>query len=887
MLKRIHPLGRLHFAERSFCSNRDQDLLPQGSRVRHSATVRRRPNLEQLEFRALLSEGLSPIASLQPSDGERLTQSPQDLVITFNNVNVPALMGNFDVQIEELNSDGTKTPLWDLGDAPPELSDATGTELIIPMQKFNYGDYQYDNVTLPAGQYEIDLVGGTSISYAASGAFGSGPLLWDPNQDQPIGTFTILGQGAMISPSDSSLIPGQTTWGWIDPSNLIAAVDLYKFTLPAGDLWQVGLAISANSIGSSLLTDLSLFGADGTLIASRNSGTGIPGNPDDPYLFAGLEPGTYYVGISGASNVPYSPGGYDPVLGTPGLNGITQAGGLFALNLIESPHTQTTRLLSSTLDYSASDQNSPTGITLTFSGPIDLSNLFVPDVQESALEVLDSRGQAWPLTAESYEVSDASLELIFDRPLPPGSYTLVSPAAQGLVDLAEQPVLPANACSSVLASWNVSQRAQPPAPSNLGVLWPLSSNQTGSTGMGSFQETTDLAVGQSITFSFDVIVPGYHKLQTQITAGDIAVEITENNSTTILYASTDQALNSYLLRLDDGTYSLRFIDAGSQTATFDWLFTIEALDWEKVLNNGVSQTSALSLSLFSTALDGAGASGGSNSASGASTNAAFSTSGSASNFAASMGPIPTTLMVTLNTGLIGPPVLSSQSLPAVGPMVDGGSTALANSGNSLDPSISYESSLDLNTWLEDQQPLVNPGQVAVQAIVNGPVLAATSAASLTHSGAETDRSAADERVLNQVEWLFRLGARVQGWLGTRTNGASDQPVASGMQPVERLVHSERALSPGIDNPVKKRTRERATAQVDLGAVTCAILVGAAACKLRRPVLRWWRRHNPILVSLTEKSARLLHRGPHVATTRSHARTRCHKHRALRVEMREK
>lgn len=763
------------------------------------------------------------------------------------------------------------------------LSDATGTELIVPMQKFNYGDYEYDNVTLPAGQYEIDLVGGTSISYAASGAYGPGPLLWDPNQDQPIGTFTILGQGATISPLDSSLIPGQTTWGWIDPSNSTAAVDLYKFTLPAGNLWQVGLAISANSIGSSLLTDLSLFEADGTLIASRNSGTGIPANPNDPYLFAGLEPGTYYVGISGASDVPYSPGGYDPVLGTPGLNGITQSGGLFALNLVESPHTQTTRLLSSTLDYSASGQDSPTGITLTFSGPIDLSNLFVPDIQESALELVDSRGQTWPLTAESYEVSDASLKLIFDRPLPPGSYTLVSPATHGLVDLAEQPVLPTNGSSSVLASWNVSPSAQPPAPNNLGVLWPLSSNQTGSTGMGSFQETTDLAAGQSIVFSFDVIVPGYHKLQTEITAGDIAVEITENNSTTILYASTDQALNSDLLRLDDGTYSLRFINAGSQTALFNWLFTIEALDWEKVLNNGVSQTSALSLSLFSTALDGAGASGGSNSANSAGTNAAFSTSVSASNFAGSMGPIPSTLMVTLNTGLIGQPVLSSQSLPAIGPIVDGGSTALANSANSLDPSISYETTLDLNTWLEDQQPPVNPGQVAAQAIVKGPMLAATSAASQTHSGPETDRSAADERVLSQVEWLFRLGARVQGWLGTSAKGANDQPDASGTQSVDNLVHSGRALSPGIENPVKKRTRERATAQVDLGAVTCAILVGAAACKLRRPVLRWWRECNPMLASSSKKPARLLHRGPHLAATRSHARTRCHKPRALRVE----
>ena len=165
-------------------------------------------------------------------------------------------------------------------------------------------------------------------------------------------------------------------------------------------------------------------------------------------------------------------------------------------------------------------------------------------------------------------------------------------------------------------------------------------------------------------------------------------------------------------------------------------------------------------------------------------------------------------MVTLNTGLIGPPVLSSQSLPAVGPMVDGGSTALANSGNSLDSSISYESTLDLNNWLKDHPPPVNPVQAIVQAPVAEPLLAATAAASLTQSGPEIDHSIADERVLGQVEWLFRLGTSVQGWLGTASNRANNRPDTSSTQPVDNLVPSGLALSPGIENPVNKSTNER-------------------------------------------------------------------------------
>ena len=43
-------------------------------------------------------------------------------------------MGSLDVQLEELNRDGTKTPIWNFKDAPIEDFDATGTELIVPMQ---------------------------------------------------------------------------------------------------------------------------------------------------------------------------------------------------------------------------------------------------------------------------------------------------------------------------------------------------------------------------------------------------------------------------------------------------------------------------------------------------------------------------------------------------------------------------------------------------------------------------------------------------------------------------------------------------------------------------------------------------------------------------------
>ena len=878
MLKRLYPAARFQTASSGGRCDRDCRWFDEIHRSRPAAAARNRPNLERLEPPHLLSATPSPIASLAPYNGERLAQSPQDLVVTFNGVNVPALMGNFDVQIEELNKNGTKTPLWNLFDAPPEFSDITGTELIVPLQKFDFNDYSYDNVSLPAGQYEIDLVGNTSISYAASGADGPGPVLWDASQDHAIGTFTILGQGAVISPSDASLVPGQTTWGWLDPSNPTAAVDLYKFTLPAGKLWQVGLGVSANGIGSQLLTDLSLFGPDGTLIANSNAGAGIPGNPNDPYLFTGLGGGTYYVGVSGASNVPYTQGGYDPVLGIPGINGIGQGGGLFALNLVVSPHQQATRLENFSLDYAASDTNSPTGVTLNFSGPINLSNLFIPDSQETALEVIDSRGGVWPVTALSYEVTGASLQITFDRPLPTGNYTLLSTPGDGLVDLAGQPVLPAEGSSSVLAAWSVSPQTQPTATNDLGVLWPFSSNQNGSAEPGSLQASSELAPGQGIDYRFTVVVPGYHKLTTEALGGDIAVAITENGVTTILDTGNSKALNDYVMQLNDGVYTFRFVNVGPQSAALHWQFKIEILDWEKVLNNGVSQTSALSVSLFAAPTDDSGGGSGSNSAGSSVSIVSFSGSAPAANFAGSLGPIPNSLMVTLNTGLIGTPTVAGQSAGAVGPMVDGGSTAVANSGNGLDPAVRYESAIDWNDWLEDAAPPAELAGAGPQPALADSAVVMASVGNLAGLESRADSARADERALGQADWLLRLGARVQGWLGAAARAGNDQSAMAG--PANQLAHNAPAFMEGAAKAGDRNRRDRSAAQADLGAVTCAILVGTAVCRLRRPMLKWWKAHPRMIAAPRDKSPKPLHRGPHASLTRSHARTRSHRPKAL-------
>ena len=588
-------------------------------------------------------------------------------------------------------------------------------------------------------------MGGTGISEVASGAFGPGPQLWDPNQNFTISDFTVLGQGATLGSATQLGTIGpnvQTVLGTLNPDHSQSAVDLYQFTLPQGHFWQVGLSVSAASIGSPLLPALSLLDASGNVIATRNSGQGLPSDPNDPYLFEGLKAGTYYVAVSDAGNLPYgSPdlptgsSGFDVVYGTPGTGGLRQSGGPFPfqLGVVADPHDQPTQLTSLTVDRADAAESSPTGLTLTFSGPIDLSKLFEPDAQETALEVVDSSGQIWPITGESYQVTDARLTLIFDQPLPAGVYTLISPAHGGLNDLAGTPVVAPGEPAGVLGSWTVG----PPVaqnPNDLGVIWPSTANVTWPTSAGAFRRTTELAPGQEESYRWVVTVPGFYKLQTELGSGQLSIFNLGNGQTSVLAVDNGQQLSNYIFKLNAGVYSLRFQNVGSQPLQVNWLLKIASLDWEKILDNGVGQTSVLSLSLFSQAPadSGSGSLTDSQAAFGSQAVSVFAGSGSS-------GPITASLFVTMNTSLIGQPTAWSENVAVVGPTVEAGSIAVADSANGLGQASGYTLMLETSRLHSDADrlgeteranadPLANPANRLVTAVAPPSLDPTTSAA---------------------------------------------------------------------------------------------------------------------------------------------------------------
>ena len=111
------------------------------------------------------------------------------------------------------------------------------------------------------------------------------------------------------------------------------------------------------------------------------------------------------------------------------------------------------------------------------------------------------------------------------------------------------------------------------------------------------------------------------------------------------------------MTLSAGVYELRFTNVGSQCAEVEWLLKIESLDWEKIFNNGVSQSSALSLMTFSSpqAASLPGAECGLLSVPPVANGADFGNS---------IGPMPSSLLITLTTSLAGQPSWDAQPYAA-------------------------------------------------------------------------------------------------------------------------------------------------------------------------------------------------------------------------------
>ncbi len=260
--------------------------------------------------------------------------------------------------------------------------------------------------------------------------------------------------------------------------------------------------------GSALDSALALFDDQGRPIATDEFGR--LDAPYDPYLFAGLRQGTYYVGVSGTGNLPGEPGGYDLTTRSAGSVPQAQAGGHFTLHVVADPADSPTQLLSFAVDQADPRDPQPTGLTLGFSGTI---NVVGPASGiNDAIEVVDQAGHTWPVAFANYNESEARISYLFRQPLPEGVYTVRLPAQGGLVDLAGlSPVAPGEP-DGVLGTFTVGPSPARSDPTDLGALLP-------DAALAGVPISVALVPGASASYRVVLTFPSIYKFQGQYSGG--------------------------------------------------------------------------------------------------------------------------------------------------------------------------------------------------------------------------------------------------------------------------------------------------------------------------------------------------------------------------------
>jgi hypothetical protein len=357
-----------------------------------------------------------------------------------------------------------------------------------------------------------------------------------------------------------------------------------------------------------------------------------------------------------------------------------------------------------------------------------------------------------------------------------------------------------------------------------------------------------------------VLIQGEYKLNTSFTLGSAAITRIGPGGLNVVDPASSGASQTYIELLKEGVYYFEFSAVGSQSVQGSWTFCPAASgfdtqiqDW--LVSNGVGQSPALALRLIdatpsSSTLgsppstgpmlfgDVAPVSSPTNPQSGTAI-VSVPTSGAIGGAVAATGltPIPATLLVTVNTGLLGSPTVQNEQVGVVEPVVAGGSVALAANLSGLLPGITYPSA----GWL-DQRAVkqTDPGPVAENSSATDTELAEAGIASSANPGVMlASASSADAQALTKADRITELASRLGRWFGLKT-GEEGATVGGDLAEPDLLARSE--TEAGRDPPDgSAETSTERTTEADLGMPTGLIVAAAAAYRLRQLAGRWWRR----------------------------------------------
>jgi hypothetical protein len=507
-----------------------------------------------------------PIVSIEPPTGSILVRAPSELIVHFDRrINPPSDANDF--RLDRFTADGTWSSLSSQGNSLAETLDGQFRSMDLTI-----------STPLPPGRYRLVLLAGATLSGLDGTPASAGA-------DRTVDDFTIAGSG--LDKATDIVLPSSTvvdSAGALDLTANPNAVDLYRVVLPAGHFWRLGVQVDSMGMGSPLRAALAVFDSNGHLIEASKAGR--PATPSDPYLYVGLAPGVYYVGISGAGNVPGAKGGYDPAMGSSGSAPAGSASGVYRLDMVADIADAPTPVRSFALDFADPTANIPTGLTLRFNGAVDERAMvgYAGDL----ISVVDASGRTWGVMAVGYDEAKAEVAFLFERPLPPGHYQVL---VGGLVDLTGRPPVAVGLPPGVLGSFDVTPAAKSADPNGLGPILPDVAGE-------GFGAALSIGAGQAVTTRMVLPLPGcVYDFTTEYTGGQPTISVVIDGKPMPLDAGSPGVAHSHFLTLGTGTVEI-IVTGGTGGTKFVYGLQVLSFAYDVLLDNGVGQTSALSLRLI-------------------------------------------------------------------------------------------------------------------------------------------------------------------------------------------------------------------------------------------------------------------------------------------------
>ncbi len=819
------------------------------------------------------------IVSTEPASSSTVDISPSVLTIRFSEPLDAFSIGSTDFSLVHVEGDGTTQPLG-AGEASfieaLDPSDPTGSQIELTLSR-----------PLADGHYRLIALGSGRLQ----GADGSS--LSTPGTDTIVSDFTVGGGVAGLSSAVDLGIPNSTPIVHPDVLPLASnpgAVDYYKVTLAPGHKWRLGLDVQSSDGPGKVDTTLSLLDSGGKLIATESLG---PANaPGDPYLFAGVGPGVYYVSVSARGIVPVTSGGHGQGPEAGASSASAPSDGLFQLSVVADPADHPTSVLGLRVDHADPLSMAPTGLTLQFDASIQLTAL--KSATQPAVSLVDQNGVSWALTPSGYNATLGQLSFVLDQALPAGQYSLVLTGNGGLVDLAGQAPVAPGLPAGVLGCFTVSPTS--PASGDLGTIL----RDVAESGLVA---NLPVAARSSISERFTIVLPGNYTLSGPGAISGVSFSLADSSSDVLASNSTATPQGTANVFLPVGTYSLTLTNAGASSALVPITILERGIEFSQLIDGGVGQGPAFSLRLV-TPEAGFGGSNDASSASSAvappapsptvsasadgpsatpagpvpvdpamsgpvstpapnpaigsqtptgtpaSTTALF---GSARDDSSSMSPSigwatpvgPSSAFSSFSTVPVGHPSAQSNQISAVGPAGASGSVALASNSAALPPGLSVVPMAISPAG--DAEPQANPMDPEIRIEGVAPLQRGSTLETGLLSRPPAGRKE-DEVWLNGADWFGRVVSAAVGWL------AEGEPVSIDSDPRISKVDT----SPKPDAPAEMTVEYN----IERASLVSPIGVGILTMLALRYVGRRIGRVGKVESRIEDREIRSILTGPH-------------------------